>query len=71
LAKNIWLNELADEFVAASAVPARPTSVTIAASRNDRWVRANARKVDGRRVGGNILMRLLNEIKARKNAWSE
>jgi hypothetical protein len=65
LAKKIRPNELADAFVAASAAAARATSTTSAASRNDRFVLViNVGKVDVRRVGRSILMRLLNEIKA-------
>jgi hypothetical protein len=65
-AKNIRPRELADEFVAANAVPAIATSAINAASRNDRVVVVvKLREVDVRRVGDKTLMRLLNEIKAR------
>jgi hypothetical protein len=65
LAKNNPLSELADELVVASAVPASATKAISAASRSERFVLVvNVRRVDGRRVGGSMLMKLLKEIKA-------
>jgi hypothetical protein len=56
-AKNMRLSELADELVAARAVPASVIKAISAASRKERFVLAvNVRRVDGRRVGGSILM---------------